>query len=473
VLPEGEAIRLEGLVRTYRTPTGEVQALRDVSAMFPQGVVTVVVGPSGSGKSSLLRLIAGIDRPTRGSIVVLGREIGGASARARRRLRRDTVGYVYQQPTANFLSDMTVGEHLRAAAGTATSAEDLGALLEALAIAHRVDHLPVELSGGEQQRAAFAQALATGARLVVADEPTAELDTASGRYVLERLRALADDGVTVVIATHDRDVIAASGNQLELEHGRVRGARDRVGAESSVDTEEEGTSLLRWPGGALPLWLNEDREPVLRLESVSKSYGHGDEVVHAVREVSLSANPGEIVGVVGRSGSGKTTLLNLVAGWERADAGAVGVFGASTTWADLAFVPQRLGLMDELSIAENVEYPARLAGQLEERRDLVGDLLGTLGLVDLAARHPNEVSLGEQQRAALARALVLSPALLIADEPTGHQDAGWGRRIFTVLSSAAAAGSCCLIATHDQALAPFIDRVVTMSDGALAGSNVA
>ena len=114
-MPEGEAIRLERLVRTYRTRTGEVQALRDVNAVLPRGVVTAVVGPSGSGKSSLLRLIAGIDRPTRGNIVVLGREIGGASARARRRLRRDTVGYVYQRPTANFLSDMISFQKLKSA----------------------------------------------------------------------------------------------------------------------------------------------------------------------------------------------------------------------------------------------------------------------------------------------------------------------------------------------------------------------
>ena len=220
-MPDEAAIRCDGIVRTYRTPTGEVQALRDVSAEVPSGVVTAVIGPSGSGKSSLLRLIAGVDRPNGGTIIVDGHEIGQASGHERRRLRRDVVAYVFQRPSANFLADLTVREHLRLAAGKEPRDEQLMAILEALEIDHRAEHLPSELSGGEQQRAAFAQALATGARVVVADEPTAELDSASGAYILERLRALAREGVTFVIATHDRDVIAAAGHAVYLDHGRV------------------------------------------------------------------------------------------------------------------------------------------------------------------------------------------------------------------------------------------------------------
>ena len=112
---DGEAVRCEGIERVYRTPTGEVHALHDVTGRFPRGVVTAIVGPSGSGKSSLLRLIAGMDRPNSGSLVVEGRDVGRGSAKARRRLRRDLVGYIYQRPSDNFLAHLTVGEHLRLA----------------------------------------------------------------------------------------------------------------------------------------------------------------------------------------------------------------------------------------------------------------------------------------------------------------------------------------------------------------------
>ena len=455
------AVRCDRIVRTYRTPSGEVQALRDVSGAFRSGAVTAVVGPSGSGKSSLLRLIAGMDRPTSGTLVVEGRDVGRGSARLRRRLRRELVGYVYQRPSDNFLPHLTVGEHLRLAAGH--DRIDARGLLDLLRIGHRVGHLPSELSGGEQQRAAFAQALASGANIIVADEPTSELDSASANDVLERVVALAREGVTFLLATHDPAVIELSDERLELEHGRVKGSIHLGGP--GPGAEVEAPQRVRWPDPGVASWLL-DPEPVLSLIGVRKTYGHGDDAVHALRDVSLQAKAGEVVGLVGRSGSGKTTLLNIAAGWEHPDTGQV--VGPGRSWSDIAVLPQRLGLMEELSAKENVEYPARSAGVLHERRELIDDLLDTLGLSALAARYPRETSLGEQQRTALARALVLGPRLLIADEPTGHQDAGWATRIMWILREAAGAGSCCVIATHDRALTDHLDRGFAMSDGRIS-----
>jgi putative ABC transport system ATP-binding protein len=463
---DAPAVRCDGIERVYRTPTGEVHALHDVSCVFPEGVVTAIVGPSGSGKSSLLRLIAGLDRPTAGGLVVEGRDVGGGSARVRRHLRRDLVGYVYQRPSDNFLSHLTVGEHLRLARGGPNAGRfELGEMLDLLGIGHRIDHLAAELSGGEQQRAAFAQALATGAGIIVADEPTAELDGGSSQGVLDRVRALADEGVTFLLATHDPAVMAIADERFELEHGRVKGTA-RTDTDGSPATG--ATPELRWPeAGPAAAWLL-DPEPVVRLRGVSKSYGRGDEAVHALRTVDLEARTGEVVGLIGRSGSGKTTLLNVTAGWEMPDTGSVEWPGEHLDgWSDIAVLPQRLGLMEELSAQENIEYPARISGELEDRGQLVDDLVDALGLRALRWRYPRETSLGEQQRIALARALVLRPRLLIADEPTGHQDAGWAARIMWVLREAASAGSCCLIATHDTELIDQLDRGFSMADGRL------
>jgi putative ABC transport system ATP-binding protein len=433
-----------------------------VTASIPAGVVTALTGPSGSGKSSLLRLIAGLDVPTAGRITVQGQEIGRASARERRRLRHGPVAYVYQRPSDNFIDHLTVGEHLDLASRGGATGVDGAELLDALGIGGRADHLPDELSGGEQQRAAFAQALATGATLVIADEPTAELDSISAEGVLERIRALSGRGIGFVIGTHDPDVMAIAHGRLELEHGRVKGSHP-----DEHPTDHIPMSPIRWPGHDVPAWLDpENRANAVRLDAVSKSFPHGDEVVHAVREVSLELAAGEMVGLVGRSGSGKTTLLNLVAGWETPDAGTVDAPGGSTpTWSDLAVVPQRLGLMDELSVEENVRYPARLVGALPEMAGLADELIERLGLAGFGRRYPKETSLGEQQRTALARGLALAPRVLVADEPTAHQDAGWAARMIEVMRDATATGSTCLVATHDRELAPTLDRVASMSDG--------
>ena len=204
--------------------------------------------------------------------------------------------------------------------------------------------------------------------------------------------------------------------------------------------------------------------------NLRKSYRRGPEVVHALQGADLTLWPGEIVALVGPSGSGKTTLLNVMCGWEHPDEGEIrwngqtGVRPEDRPWSDIAILPQSLGLIEELSIRENVQLAARLAGS-RDRSKRVGGLLKGFGLEALAEREPTEVSLGEQQRTALARALVLRPRLLLADEPTGHQDEGWARGIFRALRMAAREGTCCLVATHNREVVKLVDRVVGIRDG--------
>ena len=200
-----------------------------------------------------------------------------------------------------------------------------------------------------------------------------------------------------------------------------------------------------------------------------KSFRRGREEVHALRGVSIEVRPGEIVALLGRSGSGKTTLLNCLLGWERPDRGSVSVPGvadaADAGWATVAVVPQRFGLLEELTLADNVALAARLAGHGDSRAAAI-EILAVLRLAHLADRLPGEVSLGEQQRTALARALVVRPAFLVADEPTARLDDELSVHVLATLRDVhAATGTGVLIAGHDPVIVEAADRVVRLSDG--------
>jgi putative ABC transport system ATP-binding protein len=220
------------------------------------------------------------------------------------------------------------------------------------------------------------------------------------------------------------------------------------------------------------------RPPALvALRGVDKAYRRGPETVHALRDVSFDLRPGEVVALVGPSGSGKTTLLNVLAGWDSPDAGELrwrgeAFDGRRKPWADIAIVPQDIALLEELSNGENVRLPIRLGGEVGDGRDRrerrVDDLVERLGIEALLDRMPGEVSLGEQQRVAIARALALGPSLLVADEPTAHQDEASTERVLSTIRDAADVGSACLLATHSAEVVGSVDRTLSIRDGRVA-----
>ena len=215
--------------------------------------------------------------------------------------------------------------------------------------------------------------------------------------------------------------------------------------------------------------------PVVQTFELTKSYQRGPEEVHALMDADLAILPGELVALVGPSGSGKTTLLNLLCGWEEPDRGRFIWRGGTGTispadlrWEEIAIVPQAVGLIEELTIRENVQLPALLAGHdLVAHTERLEGSIGDLGLAEVADRLPGEVSLGEQQRTALARALVATPQLLLADEPTGHQDSVWARGVMRSLRTACAEGTAALVATHNPEVLRYVDRIIGIRDGRL------
>jgi putative ABC transport system ATP-binding protein len=213
-----------GVGKTYRTATESVPALVDVTLTIPRAQVTVVVGPSGSGKSSLLRLLACIDSPDAGEVFLAGQRVDRLRPRARRRLRQRQVAYLFQRPGENLLPYLDAVAQVRLAAalrGAPVPPQAALDLLDRLGLRDRADHQPEQLSGGEQQRLAVACAVVGDPALVVADEPTAELDTAAAERVLTAMEDLTAAGVGFVLSSHDPRVMAIADGFVRLDHGRV------------------------------------------------------------------------------------------------------------------------------------------------------------------------------------------------------------------------------------------------------------
>jgi len=203
-----------------------------------------------------------------------------------------------------------------------------------------------------------------------------------------------------------------------------------------------------------------------------KRYERDAETVLALAGADLAVAGGEFVALVGPSGSGKSTLLALLCGWETADEGRLAYRGAladrrpdTLGWPELALVPQALGLVPDLSLLDNVLLPARLRGTAAAEHGRACALLADFGLGHLADRYPHQASLGEQQRAAVARALLLRPSVLLADEPTAHQDRRSADRLLDAVTDAARDGAAVLVATHDEIAWARADRVLSMRDG--------
>ena len=210
--------------KVYRVDRERVQALERVEKEFPRGSLTVIAGPSGSGKSSLLRILACVDRPDTGSLETAGQSVANSGARERRRLRRYSIAYIFADPIENLVEYLTAADQLRLNArlrGQRVSDADVAEMLGRLGLGHRLDHTPHRLSGGEQQRTAIACAMVARPPFVVADEPTAELDSVAVEQVLDGFGVLCDTGAAIAIASHDPRVIARADHLLRLDHGRI------------------------------------------------------------------------------------------------------------------------------------------------------------------------------------------------------------------------------------------------------------
>lgn len=226
-------LTLEGLTKSYTSGARTLTVLREVSFSIPRGEACAIVGPSGSGKSTLLGLAAGLDQPTSGSVRLCGAPLADLDEDQRAELRAAHVGFVFQSfrliSTLTALENVMVPVELR---GERDAREFATELLSRVGLGERVDHYPAQLSGGEQQRVAIARAFVNRPAILFADEPTGNLDGATGHAVVERLFELNEEaGTTLVLVTHDHELAERAGRVISLTDGAV--ASDRCGAAPS------------------------------------------------------------------------------------------------------------------------------------------------------------------------------------------------------------------------------------------------
>lgn len=460
------------------------EALRGIDLEVTTGDVTLVVGGSGSGKSTLLRAVNGLVPHSSGgrfagTVTTFGRSVRDLTPRD----LADVVGFVAQDPEAQFVVDRVeydvafVLENL--GLGATAMRRRVEEALDALGIAHLRDRSPGTLSGGEQQRAAIAGALAAAPAALVLDEPTSQIDPQGADDVLAALTRLnADLGTTVVIAEHRLERAAPLAHRVvALADGRVAA----TGAPADVLPDLPGapsvTRLGRLLGWApAPLTVREARawaaatppglvarpvpvptpgDVLVRARGLGVRRG-GRAVLH---DVSIDVHAGEIVALLGRNGAGKTTLLRCLAGLTTPERGTV----SATT--PVAAVPQD---PDALLVAPTVRRELEETLRLLGRRDpaAVDRWLDALGIAHLAGRHPRGLSGGERQRVAIAAVAVGGAPVLLLDEPTRGMDATSRTALHDAVVAHAAAGGAVVLATHDVELAAeCATTAVVLGDG--------
>jgi putative ABC transport system ATP-binding protein len=212
------------IARSYDLDGVTVAALRGVSLTIAEGDYVAIVGTSGSGKSTLMHLLGALDRPTSGTLLIDGRDVSTLGPAEMAKLRNETIGFVFQ--SFHLLPRTTARDNVALplvyrGTGRRERRERAATMLERVGLAHRIDHRPNQMSGGEQQRVAIARALITSPAVLLADEPTGNLDSTTGQQVLTLLESLNAEGVAVVLVTHDRDVAARARRQIVMKDGVI------------------------------------------------------------------------------------------------------------------------------------------------------------------------------------------------------------------------------------------------------------
>ena len=507
-------VELRDVFCVHRTNEGDAAALQGTNLELGRGEVLCVLGPSGAGKSTLLRVVAGLQQPSAGVVRVLGRDIGRMPARSRSRLRHELMGFLGQHTDTALSPDLRMRDAVAlplALRGMPRRERRrrVDELFQVTGLADRADARPGELSGGERQRFALCAALAHRPALLLADEPTGELDDASAGAIRALIVGLArTNGTSVILVTHDPATAAVAGRTLRIRDGRIvsdrRGGEEAlvidggwlqlppdlltaagIGRRARAQPTRDGVVVTRATsdsGPTAPPSANAPPQPPDRwaparveLCAVARSYGYGLTRRHVLSGLTHEFAPGQLTVVTGRSGAGKTTLLKLVSGLDRPSSGQVVLDGnplgdhtgeqlASLRRQLIGYLSQEPAPIDFLSAEENTVLILRIRGwDADAAAERAVTALTRAGLAERARQRVHRLSAGEAQRLALARALAGARGLLIVDEPTSRQDEANARGVAALLAAAAhQEGQTVICATHDPTVIGRADQVMAL-----------
>jgi ABC-type lipoprotein export system ATPase subunit len=468
-----------------------VVALRGLSLALHRGERVVVRGPSGSGKSTLVNVVTGQVQPTAGVLAfsVNERAVLGEDLR-----RRGLLSVVTQGSGRELIPEISCARNIAittelTGVSRAQAAEHARKVLAQFDILHLANRMPTDISGGEAQRVALAAALSASPSIIVADEPTGELDRASADQVYALLSAQVEaTGAALLLVSHDERAEAIADRVLTIRDGRLERVRERGSTVSAFAIDPRGwmrlpeheRSLVGMTDRAVVSLADDDRS-VLRVASagMASATGLGAETVHAARRiaggvvitgtdvsvvidgvvalapVSLEVRQGDFTVIAGPSGSGKTTLLSVLGGLRTPSSGSsVRVNDISTV-----FAAQVAGFADDATVRDNVLLSSALRND-DVNESVLMDLLRALGIEALVDRPVRTLSGGERQRTGVARALLCSARLMLIDEPTSQLDEVSAKRMIEQLRAVASRGVAVVVASHDDAVIAAADAVV-------------
>ena len=484
--PVGEAvIDIDDAFVLHRGRTRDVAALRGLSLRVDPGERVVVRGPSGSGKSTLVAAVTAQVRASAGRVLLFGHDMAQLDHAAAVRLRTAHVGVVSQRSGLDLIDDFDCLDNVAlqsrlARSGRADGRRAASQTLARLGLDHLGPRRPQSLSGGERQRVALAAALAHGPGLVIADEPTGELDAVSADQVYDFLREHAErTGAALLVVTHDERAERIATRVVTIHDGRL--SQEMLAGRNSLVVDGRGwvrlPDVLRADAGVVSRVVAAAVDGHISLvgsepigDRVSTTAGGAmaaGDVAVTVRDaeidlesvtigpVSMELRRGQITVITGRSGSGKTSLLSVVLGVGKPTRGSVVHHVASVGCA-----PQTAAFADQQSVAANVDLVRAI--RAKPAADPASSILGLLGLGGLEGRPAGALSGGERQRVAVGRALSGEAELVVLDEPTSQLDRATSRLVAEVVRASARAGACFVCASHDEEIIAVADQVIDL-----------
>lgn len=486
-------IDLDDVFVLYRGAEHDVVALRGLSLKVAAGERVVVNGPSGSGKSTLIKVVTAEVLPGAGRAVVLGRDLGQLGAVASRLLRRERIGIITQGSGRDLAPELTCVENVAlqarlAGVPTAIALAEANAALERCRVGHLAGRWPVSLSGGEAQRVGVAAALASKPGVIVADEPTGELDRVNADVVYDLLAEQAtESGAGLLLVTHDVKANRIADRVVTIRDGRVSSElidhtlrlivdergwvrlpeddRHVAGITDRATTRSLSDGLMLSGTAPIDMAVIEDQQgATTAVRTVLVSAQDVATVIDGVTVLApttVAISTGQLTVLSGPSGSGKTTLLGLLGGLGEPSEGVIEHVAAHTTSIGSSLA----GFAEQVSVAQNLQLARQVRGL--PHADVTWALT-ELGIERLADRPVGMLSGGERQRVGIARALITDADVVLLDEPTSQLDEASAARVAAILQRLAQEGRAIVCTSHDPALVAVADTLVSL--GALTAS---